>query len=596
MNNATQLLRSMNASGVHLYLTQEGKLGYHANHVLSPEEVEQLKRHKPQLLELLGAVQSDGAKDELVVPQCSINQQSLFFICQDSQKNASYNLLFTLDFEQQPNAVRLQRALEILQQTQPSLRSGFKLEGGEVLLVRHSEQNLPFEQQSFTAEQYQQWLSDLAGYQFDLAHPPLWRAVLAEVEGRTHLVMLVHHIIWDGWSSALLRQLLDDIYGSLSRGEDLQWQAEMGCDRFAAEQQKRAREQRWNSGLAYWCDLLKDAPTVNSWLLNRRPEQAEAGQLSLSFGSGVLAHKAKHEHFNTLLSAWFVAFGRKYKANDVVLGVAVANRAYHPHLESSLGYCNNVIPACGTKLLEQSPEQIANQMQNQWQQSMSHHDVPFEQIAAAVQTERDQQWNPLTQVLIGYQSFNWDSGFSNLPHRLTAIESKKAKLPLTVQIYQSSEQIHINVEFDRQWYQQAEIESLLQFYQQAVYDVAADCGETNLALEPAWLTGKAMPLPEQMPVENVGQLLSNNVRRYPEHELTFIDAHGEAQTRSFAQLYQAARRIAGQLQQGSTWQYADKPVIIIADDLTCYVEHLWAVFLAGGQPSHHQCAVNARAR
>src|SRR5690606_1001452 len=56
---------------------------------------------------------------------------------------------------------------------------------------------------------------------FDLERPPLWRAVLLQLdEQESRLLLTLHHIIADGWSIGVLVRDLAAFYDALSRRVD----------------------------------------------------------------------------------------------------------------------------------------------------------------------------------------------------------------------------------------------------------------------------------------------------------------------------------------------------------------------------------------
>src|SRR6185436_18690481 len=103
-----------------------------------------------------------------------------------------------------------------------------------------------------------------AAYPFDLAHGPLIRATLIQTGPADHVLLLtMHHIISDGWSSGLLVQELAALYEAFSCGEpsplpDLPIQY---AD-FAVWQRQWLQGAVLETQIAYWKQQLADAPPM----------------------------------------------------------------------------------------------------------------------------------------------------------------------------------------------------------------------------------------------------------------------------------------------------------------------------------------------
>ena len=98
---------------------------------------------------------------------------------------------------------------------------------------------------------------------FDLTRGPLIRAVLLRMAGQEHLLLiLMHHIVFDGWSENVFIQELQALYGAFAEGKESPL-AELALQYadFAVWQNQRLSG-RLDQELQYWKDNLSDMPTV----------------------------------------------------------------------------------------------------------------------------------------------------------------------------------------------------------------------------------------------------------------------------------------------------------------------------------------------
>ncbi|MBL4829482.1 MAG: AMP-binding protein [Aliivibrio sp.] len=577
MGNALKILQSMQKDGVYLYLTEEGELGYESSRSLTEVELKTLRHHKSKLSHLLKATLAQNSGVEKIEPRASILQEDLFLLCQTPEINQSYNLAFTLDFIQKPEIEKLRRALQHIQDTQPSMTTGFLGQPDGVNICRPHNIQVPLEQITLSKMEYEQWLPSVTAKAFDLSSPPLWCFYYVEFETKSTLVVVVHHIVWDGWSSSLFRSLLDQEYAKHEKSES---NPNSGTDYFALTQDENKTNGQWDSSRQYWYDLLENAPKQNAWLVHRELGQHQAGYAKQDIGLKAFTVVPESKRFNLVLASWFLALGRHYKCNKMVVGVAVANRSCCADLEECLGYFNNVVPVVQDQILTISGHELAQRVGQQWQKGLPHHDLPFSHIVNTTPHARSLEVNPLTQVVIGYQSFNWEKQYTHLPHHLSVVRNTVAKLPLSVQVSAANNKLRLEVEYDKAWYGENEIHKLIQEFTDSLEELV---NEEDKQPVQAQIEGKSLVIPATLP-HDLSSMLKQTAKNYPDKCITFIDDKGEKITTSFTSLFSQAKSAAGCLQQGQLWEYANRPVIIVADSLLTYLENFWAVVLAGGYP------------
>ncbi|WP_339386603.1 condensation domain-containing protein [Vibrio caribbeanicus] len=573
MGIALNLVQSMRKDGIFLRVTADENLVYEAQRALKVEEIELLKQYKTEIVALLKATDLPQKLD--IKPRCSVSQENLYLLCQSASVNVSYNLCFSLRFEQTPDSKRLALSLANIQLQQPSLRSGFQLDEGRTVLHRSDTSEIFMEELSLDEEHYNAWLNEVSQTEFNLSRPPLWRFWLVDTGQCCRLVVLVHHIVWDGWSSARFREMLDHAYGQNLGPVDITENS--GADQFAHYQREAHERGDWRQSLEYWQNLLAYAPKQNDWLSHTGSIDSKACHATYEIS---LSEVAQTERFSTLLSAWFLAFSRQYRCNRMVFGVAVANRDLNTELENSLGYFNNVVPVTQHHLLTTPAKEVLANVQAQWRESVRHQNVPFGHIVNTVMPNRTIHSNPLTQVVIGYQSFDWEAEYEALPHKLETVKNTHAKLPLSIQMSTLNGQLVIEFEYDPCWYDEAQVDALFTQLKVALKELSS---LSDPSLTQAWITGTCLPPSDGLPI-NLVDMLKKTADKYPNKILTFIESDGDRCTLSYEELYHQSLQMAGRLQQGKPWSYAGHPVIVIADDLVQYLVNFWAVLLAGGQP------------
>src|SRR4029079_11854887 len=99
---------------------------------------------------------------------------------------------------------------------------------------------------------------------FDLAHGPLFRVALMQLQADAFVLSLIfHHIVFDGWSAAIFARELSLLYDSFARDEpcalpDLYAQY---AD-FAVWQREKFQSEWLDAQLAYWKRKLAQIPPL----------------------------------------------------------------------------------------------------------------------------------------------------------------------------------------------------------------------------------------------------------------------------------------------------------------------------------------------
>jgi acyl transferase domain-containing protein/alpha-ketoglutarate-dependent taurine dioxygenase/acyl carrier protein len=248
-----------------------------------------------------------------------------------------------------------------------------------------------------------------------LAEGPLIKATVVRLGEREHvLVLVVHHIVFDGWSIAVFARELGEFYERALHGRSLALAPlPVQYVDYAAWYQRSLASTAFAPKAGFWRSYLQQAPQVSSLACDhQRPATAshagDSVQLALSPAlSAALARLAREcdtSLFTLLLSSFFLFFHQVSGADDVVVGTDVAGRG-HPDLEQLLGFFVNVVPL-RSRLADRSSsfrQWLAGTRDNTLA-AMDHQDVPFDQIVELSGARRARDRNPLVQVLFVLQN------------------------------------------------------------------------------------------------------------------------------------------------------------------------------------------------
>ncbi|MFJ6369362.1 amino acid adenylation domain-containing protein [Streptomyces virginiae] len=408
-----------------------------------------------------------------------------------------------------------------------------------------------------SAERLREWERLLAAdraRRFDLERPPLVRFTLVRFGAGEHrLVMTNHHIVWDGWSSAvLLRELLSGYaeyagsHGSGDAGpvaEGVPYRSHLD---WLARQDDGAAEAAWSGALAGLEEpTLLGAADPNR--IDALPERA-AVELSAELTSRLTARaRTAGVTLNSVVQGvWAILLGRVTGRDDVVFGGTVSGRtADVAGIEEMVGLLINTLPV-RFRIREDEPLLTAlARFQDEQAELMDHQHVGLAGIqrAAGLGALFD------TTVVVENYPLDLESmrDLAGGP-RLTGVEGSDATHYTVNLIVLPGERLRLHLDHRTDVLDTRTARSLgeaLERLLTAVADVpATPVGEVDLLsaeqhrLIREW-NGTAVPVPDTTLVE----LFERQVARTPDAPATVF----RGERLSYAALDARAERLAGAL-------------------------------------------------
>ncbi|MEU6263089.1 amino acid adenylation domain-containing protein [Saccharopolyspora shandongensis] len=249
--------------------------------------------------------------------------------------------------------------------------------------------------------------------------PPLMRARLARIAPDHHLLtLLIHHLVADGWSLAVLRREIATYYQRWVDGEPDVPMPDSTFARYVGEERRWLGSSEAEECERYWTDQLDGAPPAIDLPLDRpRPARPDftadhvVTELTAEETSALLrtARAMRATPFMAVMAALHAVLRDVTGTDDLVVGIDSINRSW-PGSEDLIGTFVNQLPvrlaapeAAPTfgALLEQARRQCVGAYENDR--------LPFHKIVAAVNPPRQAGRFPLFQVKVTHQSA-WRTG------------------------------------------------------------------------------------------------------------------------------------------------------------------------------------------
>lgn len=353
----------------------------------------------------------------------SFSQERLWFLEQMEPDSCIYNLPAILPLRGPINPSLVEQSLRQIVARHSALRTRFVVKDDNTYQVITDDvsEALDFSTIDLRAVNAQsnspllsQALNDEIWVPFNLATGPLLRVRLILQRNNENLLLVVmHHIISDGWSINIFTKEFRILYASAYSGSvsSLPRLAQQYVD-YSVSQRQLLEGNKLRSLLSYWRTQLDGAPSVLGLPLDRpRPaRQSFKGALypfsvprSSLQNLKSLCRECGVVPFMVLLSVFKVLLFRYTHQSKIVVGTPIANRN-HSELETVIGFFTNTLVLCSSVAPGMSFRELLAQVRETTLGAYEHQELPFEKLVFELQPERSLSHNPLFQVMFTFQN------------------------------------------------------------------------------------------------------------------------------------------------------------------------------------------------
>jgi alpha-ketoglutarate-dependent taurine dioxygenase len=302
-------------------------------------------------------------------------------------------------------------------------------------------------------EQIEMMIEAETDHVFDLAQGPLLRVTLVrQAHDRCHLLMNTHHIVSDGWSSAIMtRELIGLLRAEIEGVKPELPLLPLQYSDYVYWQQASLEDESTANALAYWKARLAGSETLRLPLDRSRPSRRDSHGATLTrpLPDVIVAalrdscQATRQTAFSVLLAAFNLLLSRYHGGEDICIGTSVANRPL-PELESLIGLFvnqtvlrNRISPAQGfSELVKRVGESTV--------EALAHRDVPFDRVVAEFPHMREPGTSPLFQVLFLYnnQPRQEMDGAGRVDVEPVAVTNKVARFDITLMLAENANGIN----------------------------------------------------------------------------------------------------------------------------------------------------------
>ncbi|MGZ3459276.1 MAG: condensation domain-containing protein, partial [Archangium sp.] len=378
----------------------------------------------------------------------SFAQQRLWFLEQLEPGSAFYNVPMALRLSGELDVSALQRTFQELMRRHESLRTAFPAEAGQPAQVIHPPVEVPLAVVDLGAmpekeREARRLAEEEARAPFDLARGPLFRTRLLRLSEREHVLLLtLHHIISDGWSTGVLVRETAALYEAFAQGRSSPLpELPVQYADYALWQRQWLRGEVLETQLSYWREQLEGAPHALELPTDRPrpPLQTFRGatlpvQLSRELSEALVARSQEEgvTPFMLLLAAFQTLLSRYSGQEDFCIGSPIAGRR-HAETEGLIGFFVNTLVLRARTEGNPTFRELLARVKQTTLGAYAHQDIPFEKLVEELKPVRDLGRSPFFQVVLILQNAPFED--MNLPglslHPLE-VQGQSAKFELTL--------------------------------------------------------------------------------------------------------------------------------------------------------------------
>ncbi|RTZ31355.1 amino acid adenylation domain-containing protein, partial [Paenibacillus polymyxa] len=395
-------------------------------------------------------------------------QKGLWLLHKMSPEINAYNVPICLRFNTKVEIENVKQAFHTVLEQYPILKSVIEEDNGTPYQKLESAQ--PFNMQiedisSLKADEIIPFIRSKAKQPFALEQDPLMRVYLMSRSEQEHFILVViHHIIFDGSSFILFIQSFLDAYKDLGQGKrPVVLPPAASYSDFVEWEQTMLASAEGEKHFSYWKQQLSDAlPTLelpynrSGFLTPSMEGQTYTKRLPVDWVNRVKSFaRTQYMSLSTVLLGMYVILLNQYsKQEDIIVGMPVMVRP-EERFDQLIGYFVNMLPIRSQVSETETFLDFMKKLQITVVNGMDHAPYPFPALVRALNVPRLQASSPVFQAVFSYQNFLQTSSLQQLcaPYsdsftvELVEEIHQEGEYELVLELLEQEEELTLNIKY-----------------------------------------------------------------------------------------------------------------------------------------------------
>ncbi len=422
-----------------------------------------------------------------VIGQLSCAQEQLWFQQQVNLSSSVYNIATVCDITGTLDIVKLKSSFRYLIERHDSLRVNIRVKNGVPYQVINSSsdevKNFFYEQSILLNDKsgLEKKIIEFVNKPFLLETESLIRALLIKKSKNSlTLIVVVHHIICDGWSLNVFFSELRQCYEAYVTNTIANFEPIKTCYfEYANEQREKLTTNFFNDDRDYWHKTLQGATKqLDLYTDYQRPS------VGISSGSKLyykvedaittsiydFAKSNKASPFLICLSALYGFLYRYSGQEDIIIGVPFLNRS-DSNTHSTMGLFVNTLPIRVTINNRASLLELVNQVKSTLGQAMGYQNYPLSEIIKHADCDRSLARSPLFQIMAVQTVETENMTFGDAACETLAVDTKTSMYEMSFYIRISRQSLSLVVEYSDELYIEKTIRNFIACWESVVKQI-----------------------------------------------------------------------------------------------------------------------------
>lgn len=413
----------------------------------------------------------------------SFSQQRLWFLFNLEGANETYNIPMAIKLSGKLSKKDLTNALNDVIERHESLRTIFYEKEGVPYQKILNDVCTDIEMMNVDKISLQSSINESSGYVFNLSEEIPIKAKLFCVDDNTHiLLVIIHHIAFDGWSLAPFWRDLSIAYSASLNNQTPDWNAlPVQYADYAIWQRNTFQTEMENNStidrqLNYWNKNLDNLPALVSLPCDYfRPAKPAYKGMRKTFvipsklhnDLVLLSNNQNVTLFMTLHAGLCCLLNRFNAGTDIVIGTPVAGRKGSGVRDLIGFFVNNLVLRIDTSG-NPSFQNLLKKVKEQDLSAYAHQDIPFERLVQELKQSGTTSWHPLFQIVLAFQNQPQPQiNFSGIDSGFELMENKSCRFDLVINLFaenQTEKDIEGFVEYNTDLFKAATIDHFIESY------------------------------------------------------------------------------------------------------------------------------------
>ncbi len=328
---------------------------------------------------------------------------------------------------------------------------------------------------------------------FDLVDGPLVRVQIVRRAADEHLVVFAaHHIVCDGWATAILLEEIATVYTAFCHGQSYQLPAPHAFTFYVCDQQARQQREGIEDDYRYWTQQFEPPPPPLDLPTDRaRPalKTYRGGTVHETFDAelhGALKQTAADcgvSLFALMLTGFNALLARLSGQDDFVVTIPTAGQALSG-MDRLVGHCVNFLPLRTRVSLENRFDELLRQTQGQILEAYDYAACTFGGILKRADIPRQPNRIPLSEITFNFDRSVDGLDFDGLDVEVLQVPKQAAMFEIFVNMCErdNSGGLIIDCDYNRDLYDEATIHRWMQQYGRLLRGVVDDASQRIAAL------------------------------------------------------------------------------------------------------------------